>query len=127
MHLHSTLDGRAGEFRVRGAAWALNSLSFRGFLYLIPTRGGGDGQYRVVEAEGEDLWKLLAALSDQVTSITGAAVKRLDARAAGSERAQVRSANRRTPLGRSHGHGARTRAKTSPDADTEDALLVEPD
>src|SRR5262245_51421215 len=110
MHLHSTLDGRAGEFRVRGAAWAVNALSFRGFLYLIPIRGGGDGQYRVVEAEGEDLWKLLAMLSEQVTSITGAAVKRLDARAVGSERA--RRPDRRS---RSQRRGA---APAGPEADT---------
>jgi hypothetical protein len=130
MHLHSTLDGRAGEFRVRGAAWALNSLSFRGFLYLIPIRGGGDGKHRVVEAEGEDLWKLLAALSEQVTSITGAAVKRLDARAVGAERAhrtERRSGNRSTTPDRSQGRGARATAKAGPGADTEDALLAVPD
>jgi len=127
MHLHSTLDGRAGEFRVRGAAWAHNSLSFRGFLYVIPTRGGSDGQYRVVEADGEDLWKLLAALSEQVTSITGAAVKRLDARAVGPERArrpERRSAKRSAIANRSKGRRA---APTDPEADTEHALLIEPD
>jgi len=125
MHLHSTLDGRAGEFRVRGAAWALNSLSFRGFLYVIPTRGGGDGQYRVVEADGEDLWKLLAALSEQVTSITGAAVKRLDARVVGPERArrpERRSGNRSVTAKRSQGRNA---AAADPEADAEHAL--EPD
>ena len=127
MHLHSTLDGRAGEFRVRGAAWALNSLSFRGFLYVIPTRGGSDGQYRVVEADGEDLWKLLAALSEQVTSITGAAVKRLDARAVGPERArrpERGSANRGAIANRSQ---RRRAAPADPEADTEHALLIEPD
>jgi len=125
MHLHSTLDGRAGEFRVRGAAWALNSLSFRGFLYVIPTRGGSDGQYRVVEADGEDLWKLLAALSEQVTSITGAAVKRLDARTVGPERArrpERRSANRSVTAKRSQGRNA---APADPEADTEHALELD--
>ena len=81
MKLHSTLDGRAGEFRVRGAAWERNALGFRGFLYLIPARGGANGQHRVVEAEGESLWHLLDALSEQVTLISGAAVARLNARA----------------------------------------------
>lgn len=80
MRLHSTLDGRAGEFRVRGAAWERDASGFRGFLYLIPARGGADGRHRVVEAEGESLWALLDALSAQVASISGATVKRLNAR-----------------------------------------------
>lgn len=81
MHLHSTLDGRAGEYRVRGAAWELDSRALRGFLYLIPVRRSGNGQYRVVEAEGGDVWNLLDALREQVNAAAGATVKRLDARA----------------------------------------------
>jgi hypothetical protein len=85
--LHSTLDGRAGEFRVRGAAWERDEPGFRGFLYLIPARGGADGRHRVVEADGETLWALLDALSEQVVWTTGAPVKRLNARiVAGSSR-----------------------------------------
>jgi hypothetical protein len=95
MHLHSMLDGRAGQFRVRGAAWALDSRTLRGFLYLMPVRRDGNGQYRVVEAEGEDVWNLLDALSKQVSSISGAAVKRLDARAVTPDkRVRNRSPNR---------------------------------
>jgi hypothetical protein len=74
MRLHSTLEGRAGAFRVRGAAWETNSLTFRGFLYVIPIRDVGDGRHRVVEAAGESVWKLLDALSEQVSSTAGAAV-----------------------------------------------------
>ena len=59
MHLHSTLNGRAGGFRLRGAAWEVNSLSFRGFLYLVPSRDAGDGRHQVVDAEGKSMWKLL--------------------------------------------------------------------
>jgi hypothetical protein len=81
MHLHSTLDGRAGGFRLRGAVWAANPLSFRGFLYLIPVHGAGDGRYRVIEGEAESLWRLLEALGERVIPIVGAPVQRLDARA----------------------------------------------
>ena len=82
MHLHSTLAGRAGTFRVRGAAWQLDALRYRGFLYLIPTRGDGNGAYQVVEATGHDVWSLLDALSEQITQVSGMAVQRLDARIA---------------------------------------------
>lgn len=84
MQLHSTLNGRAGEFRIRGAAWELNSLKFRGFLYLIPHHDDGDGRYRVVEAEGASVWNLLDALSAQVSWISGTEVARLDAQVVGS-------------------------------------------
>jgi hypothetical protein len=83
MRLHSTLEGRAGAFRVRGAAWEVNPLTFRGFLYLIPIRDAGDGRYHVVDAAGGSVWKLLEALGEQVTSTAGARVDRLDARAVG--------------------------------------------
>jgi hypothetical protein len=56
MQLHSTLEGRAGPFRVRGAAWEINPLTFRGFLYLIPIRGGDGGRHGVVEAAGDSVW-----------------------------------------------------------------------
>lgn len=95
MRLHSTLEGRAGAFRIRGAAWETNFLNFRGFLYLIPIRDAGDGRHRVVEAAGESVWKLLDALSEQVASTTGAAVDRLDAHAVGLKRALRRSPSRR--------------------------------
>jgi len=91
MQLHSTLEGRAGAFRIGGAAWETNSLTFRGFLYLIPIRDNGDGRHRVVEAAGESVWKLLDALSEQVTSTTGAAVDRLDAHAVGPKRSRRRN------------------------------------
>ena len=81
MHLHSTMNGRAGGFRLRGAAWEVNPLSFRGFLYLIPSR---DGDGRVVDAEGKTMWKLLEALGEQVISIVDAPVERLDAHAVGA-------------------------------------------
>jgi hypothetical protein len=84
MQLHSTLTGRAGEFRMRGAAWEINSLKFRGFLYLIPPRDEGDGRYRVVEAEGASVWNLLDALNAQVSSISGREVTRLDAHVVGT-------------------------------------------
>ena len=83
MQLHSTLTGRAGEFRMRGAAWEINSLKFRGFLYLIPQRDEGDGRYRVVEAEGASVWNLLDALSAQVSWVSGREVARLDAQVVG--------------------------------------------
>jgi hypothetical protein len=83
MRLHSTLEGRAGAFRLRGAAWEINPLTFRGFLYLIPIRDAGDGRYHVVDAAGGSVWKLLEALGEQVTSTAGARVDRLDARAVG--------------------------------------------
>jgi len=45
----------------------------------------------VVEAAGESVWKLLDALSEQVTSTTGAAVDRLDAHAVGPKRSRRRN------------------------------------
>lgn len=81
MHLHSTLEGRAGAFRLRGAAWSDNSLSFRGFVYLVPLQGSDGGRHRVVEGEGEGLWQLLESLGEQVISLVGAPVQRLDAHA----------------------------------------------
>jgi hypothetical protein len=96
VQLHSTLDGRAGEFRLRGAAWDINSATFRGFLYLVPAQGSGNGRYRVVEAEGEDLWNLLDALSEQVASVSGASVKRLYARAVAGPMQSVKT-RRPTP------------------------------
>jgi len=95
MQLHSTLDGRAGEFRIRGAVWELNSLKFRGFLYLIPPRDDGDGHYRVVETEGASVWNLLDALSAQVSWIAGADVARLDARVVGSTKSVQRPTSSR--------------------------------
>jgi hypothetical protein len=86
MHLHSTLTGRAGEYRIRGAVWEINSLKFRGFLYLIPPRYEDDGHHRVVEAEGASVWNLLDALSAQVNWISGTVVARLDAHAVGAAR-----------------------------------------
>jgi hypothetical protein len=101
MNLHSILDGRAGALRLRGAAWERNSLAFRGYLYLIPRRGG-DGRHRVVEAEGANLWQLLEALGEQAGFVAGAAVERLDARAVASGRAL-----RRNPHGgKAHGAAA---------------------
>jgi len=91
MRLHSTLEGRAGAFRLRGAAWETNSLTFRGFLYLIPIRDADDGRHRVVEAAGESVWKLLDALGEQVTSTVGAAVDRLDAHAVAPQRSLRRN------------------------------------
>jgi hypothetical protein len=55
MHLHSILDGRTEQFRVRGAAWELDSRTLRGFLYLMPVRRDGNRHFRVVEAEGDDV------------------------------------------------------------------------
>ena len=98
MQLHSTLDGRAGDFRIRGAAWELNSLKFRGFLYLIPPRNDGDGRHRVVEAEGASVWNLLDALSAQVSRIAGAEVARLDARVVGSTKPAQRPKSSRERL-----------------------------
>lgn len=98
MHLHSILDGRAGQFRIRGAAWALDSRTLRGFLYLIPVRSDGNGQYSVVEAEGEDVWNLLDALSKRVSSISGASVKRLDARAVTRDKRVRNRSPRRTEI-----------------------------
>ena len=95
MQLHSTLNGRAGEFRIRGAAWELNSLKFRGFLYLIPPHDDGDGRYRVVEAEGASVWNLLDALSAQVSWISGTEVARLDAQVVGSTSAAKRPTSSR--------------------------------
>ena len=86
MHLHSTLTGRAGGWRIRGAVWEINSLKFRGFLYLIPPRDEDDGHHRVVEAEGASVWNLLDALSAQVSSIAEAPVARLDAHVIGATR-----------------------------------------
>jgi hypothetical protein len=80
------LNGRAGAFRLRGAAWEVNSLSFRGFLYVVPIRDAGDGRYQVVDAEGKSMWKLLEALGEQVISIADAPVERLDAHAVGAKR-----------------------------------------
>jgi len=94
MRLHSTLDGRAGEFRIRGAAWERDGPAFRGFLYLIP-RGEAHGRHRVVEADGESLWNLLDALSEQVAALSGAAVARLNARAV----VDAKPAPRRSPAG----------------------------
>jgi hypothetical protein len=92
MHLHSILDGRTEQFRVRGAAWELDSRALRGFLYLIPVRHDGNGHFRVVEAEGDDVWTLLDALSRQVSAISGTTVKRLDARAVTPDK-RVRNRN----------------------------------
>jgi hypothetical protein len=88
MRLHSTLEGRAGAFRVRGAAWETNSLTFRGFLYVIPIRDVGDGRHRVVEAAGESGWKLLDALSEQVSSPPGG--RRPAGRACGGPKRSLR-------------------------------------
>ncbi len=96
MHLHSTLDGRAGKFRLRGAAWELDSQTFRGFLYLIPAGDGGNGRFRVIEGEGETLWELLNSLGEQANFACDTVVKRLDARAVGSSQ----STERRTSVGR---------------------------
>lgn len=94
MHLHSTLDGRLGRFRVRGAAWeTIEPARYRGFLYLISVRER-DGRYLVVEAEGETMWKLLDALGAQASALSGAPVARLDAHRVGAERA-ARSRDRR--------------------------------
>jgi hypothetical protein len=102
MILSSNLDGRAAEFRIRGPAWELNSLTFREFLYLIPNGDRGNGRYRVIEAEGENLWELLTALGDQVSSACGVAVKRLDARAVGA------------PAGAERPHSPSTRSSSAP-------------
>jgi hypothetical protein len=96
MQLHSTLAGRAGAFRLRGAAWQLKPLTFRGFLYLIPRRGGDGGRHQVVEAAGGSVWELLDGLSEQVISITGASVERLDAHAVSANR-PLRVVGRRRP------------------------------
>jgi hypothetical protein len=92
MQLHSTLTGRAGELRMRGAVWEVNSLKFRGFLYLIPPRAEGDGRYRVVEAEGASVWNLLDALSAQVSWVAGRDVARLDAHVVGRAESAQRPA-----------------------------------
>jgi hypothetical protein len=79
MRLHSTLEGRARGFRLRGAAWAVDEHAFRGFVYLIPLTRDGDPRYCIVEADGGDLWTLLTAIERQVATLCGASVARLDA------------------------------------------------
>jgi hypothetical protein len=101
MQLHSKLKGRAGAFRVHGEAWERNPLSFTGFLHIVPIGDAGDGRHRVVEAEGETMWKLLEALCAQVVSTAGSPVQRLDAHAV----AKTRS-TRRTAPGSGAGEGA---------------------
>jgi hypothetical protein len=98
MHLHSTLNGRAGAFRLRGAAWEVNSLSYRGFLYVVPARDAGDGRHQVVDGEGKNVWELLERLGEQVISIARAPVERLDAHAVAAKRPE-RSSPRESEAG----------------------------
>jgi hypothetical protein len=72
------LQGRAGNYRIRGSVWALGHFAYRAYLHLLPTRRRPDLSRSVVSADGMTMQEVLGAAKAQVNSTVGAPVETLD-------------------------------------------------
>jgi hypothetical protein len=72
------LQGRAGNYRIRGSIWGLGHFAYRAYLHLLPARRRPDLSRSVVSADGMTMQEVLGAAKVQVKSTVGAPVEKLD-------------------------------------------------
>jgi hypothetical protein len=69
------LQGKAGNYRFRGAVWELGSFAYRASVHLIPVRVRPDLSRSVFSADGMTMQEVLAAAKARVKSTVGTPVE----------------------------------------------------
>jgi hypothetical protein len=75
MAMKARLQGKAGNYRFRGAVWELGSFAYRAYVHLIPVRVRPDLSRLVLSADGMSMQEVLGAAKTRVTSTVGSPVE----------------------------------------------------
>ena len=75
MAVKARLQGKAGDYRFRGAVWDLGSFAYRAYVHLIPVRFRPDLSRSVLSADGMTMQEVLGAAKMRVKSTVGAPVE----------------------------------------------------
>jgi hypothetical protein len=92
MAVKARLQGKAGDYRFRGAVWDLGSFAYRAYVHLIPVRFRPDLSRSVLSADGMTMQEVLSAAKARVKSTVGTPVETFELSSpAGHRRASVHS------------------------------------
>jgi hypothetical protein len=75
MAVKARLQGKAGDYRFRGAVWDLGSFAYRAYVHLIPVRFRPDLSRSVLSADGMTMQEVLSAAKARVKSTVGTPVE----------------------------------------------------
>ena len=75
MAMRVRLQGKAGNYRFRGAVWELGSFAYRAYVHLIPVRFRPDLSRSVLSAEGMTMQEALGAAKTRLMSAAGSPVE----------------------------------------------------
>ena len=75
MAVKARLQGKAGDYRFRGAVWELGCFAYRAYVHLIPVRFRPDLSRSVFSADGMTMQEVLGAAKMRVKSTVGAPVE----------------------------------------------------
>ncbi len=75
MAVKARLQGKAGNYRFRGAVWELGSFAYRAYVHLIPVRFRPDLSRSVLSADGMTMQEVLGAAKARVKSTVGTPVE----------------------------------------------------
>ena len=75
MAVKARLQGKAGDYRFRGAVWQVGSFAYRAAVQLIPVSFRPDLSRSVLSAEGMTMQEVLSAAKARVKSTVGAPVE----------------------------------------------------
>ena len=78
MAMKARMQGKAGNYRFRGAVWELGSFAYRAYVHLVPTVARSNLSRWVVSADGMTLQEVLGAAKERVKSTVGTPVERLE-------------------------------------------------
>ena len=75
MAIKARLQGKAGNYRFRGAVWELGSFAYRAYVHLIPVRFRPDLSRSVLSADGMTMQEVLGAAKARVKCTVGTPVE----------------------------------------------------
>jgi hypothetical protein len=75
MAMKVRMQGKAGNYRFRGAVWELGSFAYRAYVHLIPVRFRPDLSRSVLSADGMTMQEVLAVVRARVRSTVCAPVE----------------------------------------------------
>ena len=75
MAIKARLQGKAGNYRFRGAVWELGSFAYRAYVHLIPVRFRPELSRSVLSADGMTMQEVLGAAKTRVRDTVGTPVE----------------------------------------------------